>query len=106
MKITYDDLPIERSETVKLTVTMDVTAPQAYALMKMFKYWTFCGNAGMSRRVAFYVDGDGNFHPNCEIKTEPLLPVLPEEQAEKCIAADDHGNRLYDFDGIGWSLHP
>lgn len=101
----YKDLPIERGDKVKFTVTMDVSAPQAYALMEMFKYWNLCGKAGMSRKVAFFVDGDGDFHPNCEFKTEPTLPELPKEQAEKAIAADNNGDSLYDYDGIGWSLH-
>jgi hypothetical protein len=104
--ITYKDLPVERAKKLKLTVTMDVTAPQAYALMEMFKCWTFYGKAGMSRKVGFYVDGDGDFKPNCEVKTVPELPELPLEQAKKAVANDDNGNCLYDFDGIGWSLHP
>lgn len=103
--ITYKDLPIKRGDKVKLTVTMEVSAPQAYALQEMFKWWTFCGKAGMSRKVAFYVDGDGDFHPNCEVKTEPTLPELPKEQAEKAIVEDKHGHRLYDYDSISWSLH-
>lgn len=104
--ITYKDLPIERGEKLKLTVTMNVTAPQAYALMEMFKCWTFYGKAGMSRRVAFYVDGDGDFHPNCECKTEPELPELPKDQAIKTLVEDEHGNCLYDFDALSWSFHP
>ena len=74
--ITYKDLPIKRGEKIKLTVTMEVSAAQAYALQEMFKCWNFYGKAGMSRRVAFYADGDGDFHPNCEVKTEPALPEL------------------------------
>lgn len=102
---TYKDLPVKRKERVKLTVTMEVSAPQAYALQEMFKWWNFCGKAGMSRKVAFFVDGDGDFHPNCEVKTEPALPDLPKEQAHIAIVEDNHGHRLYDYDGIGYSLH-
>lgn len=103
--ITYKDLPVERKERVKLTVTMEVSAPQAYALQEMFKWWNFCSSAGMSRRVAFFVDGDGDFHPNCEVKTEPALPELPKEQSRMAVAEDNHGHSLYDYDSIGWSLH-
>jgi hypothetical protein len=55
--------------------------------------------------VVKFVDGDVDFHPNCDIKIEPNLPELPREQAHKAIVEDNHGHRLYDFDGIGWSLH-
>ncbi len=103
--ITYKDLPANRGDKIKLTVTMEVSAPQAYALQEMFKWWNFCGQAGMSRMVGFYADGDGDFHPNCKVKTEPELPDLPDEQAHKAIVADNHGHRNYDYDGIGWSLH-
>ncbi len=105
-RITYDDLPVKGSEKVKLTVTMEVTAAQAYALTAMFSYWTFCGKAGMSRDVAFRVDGDGNFQPNCNIKTDPELPLMPKDQINKSVVWEDGGNCAYDFDPIGWSLHP
>lgn len=104
-RITYSKLPVKRGEKLKLTVTMEVTVSQAYALMAMFGYWNFCGQAGMSRDVAFRVDGDGDFHPDCEVKTEPPLPVMPKEQFNKAIIWDDNGNRQYDYDPIAWTLH-
>ncbi len=103
--ITYEDLPIQRGDKLKLTVEMQVSAPQAYALMEMFKYWNLCGGAGMTREVGFYCDGDGDFQPKCEIKTEPELPEMPKEQAAKAKIRDNHGDCLFDFDPIGWSLH-
>ncbi len=103
--ITYKDLPVKRGDKLKLTVTMEVSPAQAYALKEMFKWWTFCGKAGMSRKVAFFVDGDGDFHPNCEVTTDPVLPELPKEQSAKALAEDNNGNALYDYDAIGWSLH-
>jgi hypothetical protein len=48
--IQYKDLPIERGDKVKLTVTMEVSAPQAYALQEMFKWWNFCGKVCGWRR--------------------------------------------------------
>lgn len=104
-RITYKDLPVERSGKVKMTVTMEVSASQAYALQAMFDYWSFCGRAGMSRHVSFYVDGDGDFQPKCDVKTEPVLPPMGRSQSDKSIIWDDHGNRQYDYDPIGWSLH-
>lgn len=95
----YSDLPVKRKEKVKLTVTMDVTAPQAYALIEMFRDWKFCGQAGCSRAIGFYVDGDGDFQPNCVIKTEPELPELPDEQ--KKLTYTDY---LYDYDALSYDL--
>ena len=104
-RITYKDLPIKRGEKIKMTVTMEVSASQAYALMAMFNYWNFCGKAGTSREIGFEVDGDGDFHPKCEVKTEPKLPEMPKQQIDKAIVWDNNGNRKYDYDPIGWSLH-
>lgn len=98
----YNDLPIKRGDKLKLTVTMDVSAPQAYALMEMFKCWNFYSKAGCSRDVSFFVDGDGDFHPDCQIKTEPALPELPKEQAKLALVGTDE----YDYDPISLSLYP
>lgn len=106
--LTYDDLPVKRADTLKLRVEMDVTAPQAYALQQFFRMWNMLGNVGSSRYVAFYCDGDGNFHPNCVITTDPPLPPMPQEQLALCegnvdrpVIAEYH----VDYDAIGWSLH-
>ncbi|KKM68679.1 hypothetical protein LCGC14_1458410 [marine sediment metagenome] len=93
------------NDRIKLTVEMDVTIPQALALKAMFKYWNQLSSMGSSREVAFYVDGDGNFHPKCKVTTEPDIPELTEEMREKAIVADDRGDRVYDYDPIAWILH-
>lgn len=88
---------------IKLTIEMDVTEAQAITLKEMFEYWTRLGNIGSSRTVAFFVDGDGNFQPNCKITTSERIHELPEHVLSKAIT-DVDGDRFYDFDPIAWAL--
>lgn len=87
-------------KVVKLTIEMEVTGPQALALKAMFEYWNELSSIGSSREVAFYVDGDGNFHPKCKITSEPKIVKLTDDMRAKAIVADDNGDRVYDFDPI------
>lgn len=94
------------SDTIKLSVTMDVTIPQALALTEMFKYWTELGNSGSSREVVFFVDGDRNFRPNCQIVTSDPLPIISDKVRASCrgeIKATD-GSRVEIFESIAWSF--
>lgn len=93
-------------EKIKLTIEMDVTIPQALALQAMFEYWKYLGNIGSSRFVSFYVDGDGNFRPNCKINTSEPIPELTEELAKSAIVVEFDDERAYDFDPIAWKLNP
>lgn len=90
---------------IKFTVEMETTIAQALALKAMFEYWTSCGSAGRSRRVGFYVDGDGNFQPKCKITTDTELPELTYEMRKRAVVEEHNGNRIYDFDPIAWMLH-
>lgn len=92
------------NETVNLTVSMKITVPQALALKAMFEYWNQLSNLGSSREVAFYVDGDGNFHPQCEVTTDVELPELTDELKKIIVRRDVNGSRLYDYDGVDWYL--
>ena len=92
------------SERIKMSVEMEVTIPQALALESMFNYWNCLANAGGSRKVAFYVDGDGNFKPKCNISFDGDVPELTKEMAKLAIIDDKGGDRVYDFDPIGWNL--
>ena len=88
---------------ITMTITMSVTKPQALALTEMFRYWDYLASVGGSRRVAFYVDGDGDFHPHCQITTVPY--VRPEARfLEKALIEDDDGNRVYDYDPVAWAI--
>lgn len=96
------------SETIKMTVTMEVTQAQALALIAMFEYWNELSSCGGSREVAFYVDGDGNFHPHCKIECSDELESRFEHLTDKirkiAVVRDNDGDRLYDFDPVAWYL--
>jgi len=96
------------SNRITMTVTMEVTIPQALALQAMFKYWNFLSAIGSSRSVGFFVDGDGNFHPKCKMSFDNLngqyLPELTEELEKLATIADNHGDKTFDYDGIAWKL--
>ena len=105
------------SDKVTMTVTMSVTVPQALALQAMFRYWNRLSSMGASREVAFFVDGDGNFHPDVKcgfaLGLIDAVPELTEELedmakvSEVNSGTDKHGQpmALFDFDAIAWSMH-
>lgn len=84
---------------------MEVTIPQGLALQAMFEYWNLLSSLGGSRKVGFYADGDGNFHPKCSIKFDGDIPELTDELRQIAIVKDDNGNRIYDFDPIAWKIN-
>ena len=92
------------SERINMTIEMEVTVPQALALQSMFKYWNYLGRIGASRKVAFYVDGDGNFKPNSKVSFNENIIELTSEMEELAIVQDKGGDRVYDFDPIGWYI--
>lgn len=106
MNQTNDLSQINPSRGIKMTVEMDVTIPQALTLQAMFEYWNRLSGIGASRQVVFYADGDGNFHPRCDIKYSEDLPELTDEMREISIIAGENGNHRYDFDPIAWMMTP
>lgn len=104
------------NERIKMTVTMQVTVPQALTLQAMFKHWNRLASMGCSRNVGFFVDGDGNFKPKCEVTFSEPVPELTPELERKALGseispAEDRGtpadNVVFDFDGVAWALnHP
>jgi len=96
------------SKRVSMTVTMSVTPAQGLALQAMFEHWNFMDSAGMSRMIAFYVDGDGNFRPNAQISFSEPMPALTDEFRKiSIVAGENDGNLYFDFDPIAWKLnHP
>lgn len=88
------------NERIKMTVTMDVTISQALALRAMFEYWNHCSKVGSSREIGFYVDGDGDFHPCCEVTFSRPIPKLTDTIHWLSVKSDDEGNRLYDFNTL------
>ncbi len=92
------------SEKVKFTVEMDVTVPQALALKAMFEYWNYLSNIGSSRHISFYVDGNGNFHPNCKVSTDKEIPELTEKLRWLAMDTEISGNNGFDFDCVAGEL--
>lgn len=86
---------------------MQVTPAQALALQAMFDHWNQLSAIGSSRQVAFFVDGDGNFHPECNVTFESgtNLPELTDELRKLAVADEGpNGERIYDFDNIAWKI--
>lgn len=97
------------SKRIKMIVELDVTVPQGVALTAMFEHWNYLSNVGSSKPIAFFVDGDGNFHPNAVVSTSEEIPELTEELAELSRIEGDVGKRskedyVYDFEGIACKL--
>lgn len=103
---------MDTSKRIKMMVLMEVTIPQALALQSMFEYWNQLAGLGASREVAFYADGDGNFHPEAEYLFSEAVPELTDDLAKLAkVSYDDSGrdsyNRpqaLFDFDAIAWRI--
>lgn len=95
---------LKRSERLTMTVTMQLTESQALAMQAMFKYWNQLASMGSSRMVGYFVDGDGNFKPNCQVLLSHKITELTPEIAKAAIVEDDSGNRNYDFDPVAWML--
>jgi len=89
------------TERFDITITMSVTKAQSITLSAMFDYWNQLSSMGSSRKVAFYVDGDGNFHPNCKVVGVTKISELHRKLA---IVEDIDGDRVYDFDPVAWSI--
>ena len=94
------------AERLEMTVKMQVTPAQALALQAMFRHWNRLASWGSSRMIGFFVDGDGNFKPKCDMSFSEPLPALTDELEKAAIASDDgHGTLNFDFDGVAWRLH-
>jgi hypothetical protein len=95
------------AERIEMTAKFQVTEAQALALEAMFKYWTLLGRRGSSRWVSFYVDGDGDFKPECQVSySRPITPLTPQlEKAAVVNPSTTDGNLKFDFDGIAWELN-
>ena len=94
------------TDTIRVAVYLTATIPQALALQAMFRYWNQLSGLGGSRRVAFYVAVDGNFHPDAQFVnlSEQKLPRLTDEIREAAISGEERGDCLFDFDPVAWLL--
>ena len=96
------------SNTIKFNVEMELTKAQALAMQAFFERWNELSVRGCSRFVAFYVDGDGNFKPNCKISCPDLDINLTDDirrfsHMKGEVVID--GENAFDFDGIAWKLN-
>jgi hypothetical protein len=90
---------VKMSEKIKMTVTMDVTEPQALALQAMFKYWTDCGRRGHDAKVGFYVFGCCDFRPECKVTFDREIRELTPEM-EKAAKKKGDVEVIFDYDPI------
>ncbi len=83
-------------ETKKLKIEMQVTEAQALTINAMIKQWNLLGSIGKSQYVAFFADGDGNFHPIAEVESEwdlgknKDLEIFSIEKREKGVTYMDY----------------
>jgi hypothetical protein len=92
-------------DRVKMTVEMQVTPAQGLALQAMFEHWNLLSDIGSSRDIGFYVDGDGSFHPKCLVRFDSNIPDLTDEFRKISVVKEKNGNRVYDFDPVGWKIN-
>ncbi len=96
------------NDRIRVAVYLTATVPQALALQAMFEYWNRLAGLGGSRRVAFFVDGDGNFHPDAQfvnLSTEKLPRLTDEMREAAVVAGKQNGDYVFDFDPVAWMLH-
>lgn len=84
---------------MKLKIEIDnLTEKQAIAVEQMFNTWEILSRLGSSRYVAFYVDGDGNFHPKILINDKSIKDS--EKFSIKDSYNDEKNMYLIDFDNV------
>lgn len=103
-------------DKVKVNVSMELTVPQALAMKAFFEHWNLLSTMGSSRYVGFFVDGDGDFKPNCEVELPKEISDLMTDELKNMAMVyngDNAGDksapsntslRLFDYDTIAWKL--
>lgn len=98
---------------MNITIQMNnLTEAQALAIEDLFATWMQLGSMGSSRWTAFYVDGDGNFHPEITVNgNKPKRCELTDPKKRWRKFAFKRDGKLYgdegyfiDFDSIAWKL--
>jgi len=86
----------------------NLTKAQAIAIEEMFAIWKDLSSVGSSRYVAFFADGDGNFHPTIAINDK-----LPTHKGNEVMGKDYFIEQTVtktsaywvDFGPITWKLY-
>ncbi len=87
----------------------NLSEAQKIAIEDMLAIWIYCGGIGASRPVTFYVDGDGDFHPDILIDGQKPRRFKNPTKDAKVHTIDDkipeHTGYFIDYDEIAWLLH-
>lgn len=75
------------SQSKKFTIEVEMEERWIPHFMSMLKYMEWLGNAGSSRTVSIFSDGDGDFRPKFQADIE-YQNVEPKREEE--------GDRFYD----------
>jgi hypothetical protein len=88
---------------VSMSITIDnLTEAQRLAIVDMLAMWQVLESVGSSRDVTFYVDGDGNFHPDIRVDGVPPKACGSAEEVQARWRGDQY---RIDYDEIAWKLH-
>ncbi len=90
---------------LQMTVTLQVTPAQALTLQTMFNHWNYLSNIGSSRKSSFFVDGDGSFHPKCEMSFSEPIPEMTDKIKYAAMEVNQNGNTIFDFDNVATLLN-
>ena len=86
---------------MKIEIVIDnLTKAQLLALYQYFKNWKRLCNIGSSKNMSFFVDGDGNLHPDIHMKLPGYITVDEILLAKECYG----GKSEIDFDKIAKEL--
>lgn len=82
----------------------NLTDAQAIAVEEMLAVWQSLSSIGSSRYVAFFADGDGNFHPKISVNGERPRYKAKELGIEFKEQRECKDAYWIDFDPIAWKL--
>jgi len=100
----------EADKTMTIVIT-GIKESHKIALEHILYQMQYLGGIGGSRWLAFYSDGDGDFHPKITVDGEDVRPskILSEANCWKQakIGENEHSSEmcLVDPDTVAWKLH-
>lgn len=92
---------VEKKNCTLVIKVENFNQADAIALIKMFEYMQYLGQAGSSRTCSFYADGDGSFHPKISTACDIELPKVDDPK----IGVKDNGAFSIDSDEIAWKIY-
>lgn len=85
------------SKKFKMTVTMNVTEHQALALQAMFESWNNNSLWENDKVIGFYINGSGDFYPECKCEFERELTPLSDEELKAIRMQGQSTNHHFDY---------